>query len=228
MEVAAELGISRGAVKARLHQARAALAPRLSLIFDSREEQLMTTDSAAQANAVAWVPAEVTEIRRTNEDDPVQRKHIIILNERGGDRWLPIWIGPAEATALALALEAAETARPFTYQLAANLVAAAGSAIKEVRITKLEPPIFYGSVLVSNSDASADANSVREVDARPSDAVNLALVTGAPIMIGADLFDVGPPPGFNDDVRTYPLASAEIVAEHQQRMREALETKPNC
>ena len=144
LEVAAELGISRGAVKARLHQGRAALAARLAPIIDSREDQDMTADSAAE-----WVDAEVSEIRRTPADDPAERKYIMILTERGGERVLPIWIGPTEATALALSLESAEMPRPFTYQLAASMVAAAGSGITEVRITKLVPPIFYACVLVA-------------------------------------------------------------------------------
>jgi bifunctional DNase/RNase len=56
---------------------------------------------------------------------------------RDGERWLPIWIGPAEVTALALALESAESPRPFTYKLAASLLQAAGGRLTEVRITRL-------------------------------------------------------------------------------------------
>jgi RNA polymerase sigma factor (sigma-70 family) len=170
LDVAAELGISRGAVKARLHQGRAALAARLAPLIDSREDQDVTTDDTVQ-----WVDAEVSEIRRTQADDPAERKHIMILTERAGDRWLPIWIGPTEATALALTLEAAETPRPFTYPAcSADMVAAAGSGITEVRITKLEAPIFYAAVVVRAPDG------LREVDARPSDAVNLALCPARP------------------------------------------------
>ena len=80
----------------------------------------------------------VSEIRRTSEEDPRQRKHVMILAERGGDRRLPIWIGPAEATVLALRLESAEMPRPFPYKLAARLVEAAGSRVSEVRITRAD------------------------------------------------------------------------------------------
>jgi RNA polymerase sigma-70 factor (ECF subfamily) len=115
-EVAGELDISRGAVKARLHQARPALAPRLAPMIDSRKEHLMTTDCPMENDpveesteengpagkvAAEWVDAQVTEIRRTQAGGPAKRKHIMILAERGGERWLPIWIGPTEATALA-------------------------------------------------------------------------------------------------------------------------------
>ncbi|HEX7993587.1 MAG TPA: bifunctional nuclease domain-containing protein [Streptosporangiaceae bacterium] len=115
--VAAALGITRGAVKARLHQGRAALAARLAPLIDRREDQYMTMNGDVQ-----WVDAEVSEIRRTRADDPAERKHIMILTERAGDRSLPTWIGPVEATALALAMASAEAPRPFIYQLAAAMV----------------------------------------------------------------------------------------------------------
>ena len=177
-EVAAELGMSPGAVKARLHQARAALAPRLAPIIQNAEERTMTTSDETR-----WIDAEVAEVRRTDADDPAQRKHIMVLSERGSERTLPIWIGPAEATALALTLESAETPRPFTYKLAASLVAAAGASVAEVRITRLDPPVFYALVLVRAGTV------IEEVDARPSDAVNLALTARAPIKIDSRLFD---------------------------------------
>jgi RNA polymerase sigma-70 factor (ECF subfamily) len=121
-EVAWELGISVGAVKARLHQARAALAPKLVQFMTTPE---VSTVSATEA--VEWAEVWVSEIRRTQTEDLLRRKYVMILAERGGDRRLPIWIGPAEATVLALTLESVETPRPFPYKLAAGLVEAAGS-----------------------------------------------------------------------------------------------------
>jgi len=211
LEVAGELGISRGAVKARLHQARAALAPGLAPIIDCREEHVMTA-----TGAVEWVDVEVSEIRRTQSDDPAQREHIMILAERGGERSLPIWIGPSEATALALTLASAEMPRPFTYKLATSLVAAAGSGITEVRITKLIAPVFYASVIV------AGPSGPREVDARPSDAVNLALVAGAPVRVDSELFSHEPPAGHVEGVLSSVVATADLAAEAQQVMRAAL------
>ena len=206
-EVAAELGISSGAVKARLHQARAALAPRLAPMIDHAKEQLKMTSDAAR-----WVDADVAEVRRTDADDPAQRKHIMILTERDGERRLPIWIGPAEATALAMTLESAETPRPFTYKLAAGLVAAAGANVAEVRITRLEPPVFYALVLVRAGTRLA------EVDARPSDAVNLALATGAPIKIDGRLFDLPCSDEHAAELLAASAAAADIAAEAQLRL----------
>jgi RNA polymerase sigma factor (sigma-70 family) len=209
LDVAAELGITRGAVKARLHQGRTALAARLAPLMDRREDQYMTTNGSVQ-----WVDADVSEIRRTRADDPAERMHIMILRERAGDRWIPIWIGPAEATALALAMESAETPRPFIYQLAADMVTAAGSGIAEVRITKLVAPIFHASVVVRTADGP------HEVDARPSDAVNLALVSSAPIKIDASVFKMARQPPHDEALPADVATTAEIAAEARHALRE--------
>jgi RNA polymerase sigma factor (sigma-70 family) len=209
-EVAAELGISVGAVKARLHQARTALAPKLVQFTTTPEVSTVTTTT----EAAEWVEVVVSGIRRNSGEEPQQREHVMILSERGGDRSLPIWIGPAEAAALALVLESVETPRPFPYKLAAGLVEAAGSQITEVRITRLLESIFYACVVVQGPDGP------REVDARPSDAVNLAVVSGAPIRLNSELFSVGIAPDDSEEPSSFPVATADIAAETQQRMRE--------
>lgn len=239
-EVATELGISPGAVKARLHQARAALAPRLADIAEATDQAEIRASEFAERNTMTatdtapephWVDASVTEIRLA-PNDPAQPgsssgsfpwastddrgHHIMIISETSGDRRLPIWIGPAEATALAMTLESTETPRPFTYKLAASLVSAAGADIAEVRITRLQPPVFYASVLVNG------ANGTREVDARPSDAVTLALTTGAPIRIDSSLFESGQLPDLAERIAASPVVTADLVAEQMRRYNEAL------
>lgn len=209
-EAAAELGISPGAVKARLHQARAALAPGLARIIGARQGRL----TAVAGTTTEWTDAVVSEVRQS-PDDGDQRKHIMMLAERDGDRLLPMWIGPAEATALAITLEAVEMPRPFTYQLAASLVAASGARITEVRITKLEPPLFYAAVLVEGADG------VREVDSRPSDAVNLALATGAPLRVNDALFGAGTP-GWQEDLASYSVVTADLATQARERMARGL------
>lgn len=204
-----------GAVKSRLHQARAALAPRLAQVIDIPKEKSMP-----QTSAVEWTDASVAEVRRSGGEDLLARKYIMVLAERDGDRRLPMWIGPAEATALALALESAEAPRPLTYKLAASLVDAAGSAISEVRITSLIAQVFYAAVIVDGPGGT------REVDARPSDAVNLALVTGAPIRIDSALFKLATPDECASDLVSCPVATAEIAAEAQRQIRERFGSGP--
>jgi uncharacterized protein len=207
-EVAAELGISASAVKARLHQARAALASQLASTIDIPEVRTMPAPSAPTAE---WVDAQVTEIRLAPGQEN-QGQHIMVLTEVGGDRVLPIWIGPGEARAMALMLDSAETPRPFTYQLATALVAAANASVSQVRITKLESAVFYAVVVVSSSDGT------REVDARPSDAINLALAAGAPIRVDSVLLEK-----LSAEraaiLAAAPIVTAEIVAEHAQQLQ---------
>ncbi len=207
-EVAAELGISVGAVKARLHQARVSLAPRLASVADFLEETTMTAEGAQ------WIDVSVSEIRRSHGDNEDEWQFVMVLAERDGARTLPIWIGPAEAICLAMELQSAETPRPFTYKLAAGLVGAAGAKVAEVRITRLIEEVFYASVLV---DGPAGR---REVDSRPSDAVNLALAAGAPVKVEAGLLRAEQALAQAGGLASLSVATAEIAAEAQQRIRE--------
>lgn len=116
---------------------------------------------------------------------------------------------------LALVLESVETPRPFHYKLAAGLVEAAGSQITEVKITRLLDSVFYACVVVQGPGGP------REVDARPSDAVNLAVASGAPIRLNSELFSAAVVHDDGGKPSSYPVATADIAAETQQRMREA-------
>jgi hypothetical protein len=213
-EVAAELAISVGAVKARLHQARAALTPALVPLASAppgpvkhAEEPVMTTT----AGGPAWAEVSVADIRSSDDSNPLNRTHVIVLTERDGPRRLPIWVGPTEATVLALNLQAVEMPRPMTYQMTAGLLDACGSRVSEVRITRLAAEVFYAVVVVDGPAGQ------REVDARPSDAVNLALVTGAPILADGALLD-DPRAGRRDEWQDLPSGTAALAAEAAERM----------
>lgn len=207
-EVAAELAISVGAVKARLHQARAALVPYLTPLITTPEE----TTVSATTGSPAWADVSVTEIRR-REAGEAGHIYVMVLEERTGSRRLPIWIGPAEATALAVSLESLETPRPLTYQMAARLVQATGSRVTEIRITRLTEAVFYAVVAV---DGLAGP---QQIDARPSDAVNLALATGAPIRVDSALLDDLQAQALDHSGwQDFPASTAEIAAEERQRL----------
>jgi RNA polymerase sigma factor (sigma-70 family) len=209
-EVAVELGISLGAVKARMHQARAALEPRLSPLVEVEE-----VPTVSQIMPPGWVDVTVAEVRRGPSDDPVPGVHAVLLDEVGGDRRLPIYIAPPEATALALSLETTEMPRPMTYQLASSLVAASGAEVTEVRITRLVESTFYAVVVV------AGPSGPTEVDARPSDALNLALVAGSPVRVDARLLD-DPNATAYDAWEGYETGAAEIVSEVRRRQEEVM------
>jgi bifunctional DNase/RNase len=133
------------------------------------------------------VPVTVTGVVRGTEDGPGRRERFFIeVATVSGDliedepRRLRIGVGDAEAAALAFSLQGAEFPRPMTYQLMASLVAAAGSAVRSVRVTGCHDGIYYAQVMLRGGGC---------VDARPSDALNLAVTTGAPVLVAAELFD---------------------------------------
>lgn len=208
-EAAAELGISVGAVKARLHQARTALSPALTAFAPPKETGMSTTTASP-----AWADVFVAEIRRNDAADPARQRHLMILAEQNGSRKLPIWIGPAEAIALALTLEAQETPRPLTYQMAGRLLEASGARVIEVRITRLTDETFYAAIIIDGSRGR------QEVDARPSDAVNLALVTGAAIRADSTLLD-DPGDAGRPEWRDYPASTTEVARQAVELMQQS-------
>jgi uncharacterized protein len=105
---------------------------------------------------------------------------IVLLREITGDRYLPIWIGAVEATAIAFAQQGVVPPRPLTHDLMKDLIGATGNELSEVRITEMRDGVFY-AVLVLSSGA--------EVSARPSDSIALALRTGSRIVCAEDVLD---------------------------------------
>jgi bifunctional DNase/RNase len=105
---------------------------------------------------------------------------IVLLREVSGDRYLPIWIGAVEATAIAFAQQGVVRPRPLTHDLIKDLLNATGHDLSEVRITEMKDGIFY-AVLVFDSGI--------EVSARPSDSIALALRTGSKIVCAEDVLD---------------------------------------
>jgi bifunctional DNase/RNase len=97
---------------------------------------------------------------------------IVLLREVEGERYLPIWIGAVEATAIAFAQQGVVPARPLTHDLLRDVVSSLGHTLSEVRITELTDGVFF-AVLAFEGGV--------EVSARPSDAIALALRTGTPI-----------------------------------------------
>jgi bifunctional DNase/RNase len=105
---------------------------------------------------------------------------IVLLREVSGDRYLPIWIGAQEATAIAFAQQGVVPPRPLTHDLMKDLLAATGNDLTEVRITEMKDGIFY-ALLVFGSGV--------EVSARPSDSIALALRTGSRIVCAEEVLD---------------------------------------
>jgi bifunctional DNase/RNase len=108
---------------------------------------------------------------------------ILLLKERDGTRYLPIWIGTPEATAIALALEGIETARPLTHDLMKTLLDALGAELERVDVTSLDEGTFYADLVIESEGEELT------ISARPSDAIALATRSGAPVFASKALLD---------------------------------------
>ena len=100
---------------------------------------------------------------------------IVLLKEDEGERYLPIWIGAAEAAAIAFALQGVVTPRPMTHDLMKNLLEEVGAQVQRIEITELREGTYY-----ANINMRMNGNAY-EISARPSDAIALAVRVEAPI-----------------------------------------------
>ena len=99
---------------------------------------------------------------------------IVLLRERNGERYLPIWIGAAEATAIAYAQQGVEPPRPLTHDLLKEVIETTGHRVTQVRIVELRDKVFYAILVIDGTT---------EISARPSDAIALALRTEAGVAL---------------------------------------------
>ena len=130
------------------------------------------------------VPVTISLPHLVRGDDGAE-EYYIVLRESDGERRLFIGVGEAEAAALSFGVQGTAFPRPMTYQFAAALLAGSGGGLREVRVVSLAGDVFYARAVLTNGAV---------VEARPSDAINLAAVTGAPVFVASELLDlpIGP------------------------------------
>ena len=105
---------------------------------------------------------------------------IVLLRERDGERYLPIWIGAVEATAIAFAQQGVVPARPLTHDLLKDVLSALDRPVERVHITDLREGVFFAELRFTDGVV---------VSARPSDAIALALRTGTPIFSESEVLE---------------------------------------
>ncbi|MFH1134858.1 MAG: bifunctional nuclease family protein [Pseudomonadota bacterium] len=115
--------------------------------------------------------------------DPYTNSPIMILKEESGERSLPIWIGLLEATAIASELENVKFARPMTHDLLRNMIETFGAHVEKVEVCDLRDNTFFALIHMVDRDKHL------EMDARPSDAIALALRAEAPIFVHEQVFE---------------------------------------
>jgi bifunctional DNase/RNase len=138
--------------------------------------------------------------------DPVSEMPIIILSDPEGDQVLPIWVGIFEANAIAMQLEKITPPRPFTHDLLRNAIEELGGTVRQVVVTDLQENTFFARIEVDRGGTS------HSIDSRPSDAIALALRTGAPILVEPIVLEKSS------------TAGDDAVSDEAERLRKWLET----
>jgi len=113
----------------------------------------------------------------------VTQHRVVLLKEVHGDRHLPIWIGPFEAEAIAMALQGMTPARPLPYDLLRTVISELGAEIREVAVTDLSQEIFYARIVLTVNGRTI------EIDSRPSDAIALAVRAKVPIYVDESVME---------------------------------------
>jgi hypothetical protein len=142
--------------------------------------------------------------------DPITNMPIIILRDKDGQRVLPIWVGIFEANAIALQIENISTPRPMTHDLLKNVIQDLKAAVQKVVVCDLRENTFYALIYLGvNGDTIA-------VDARPSDAIALALRARAPIFVEDSVID---------NAKTVDFSSEKADSDRLQKWLESLDTE---
>jgi bifunctional DNase/RNase len=115
--------------------------------------------------------------------DPITNSPIVILRDKEGQRVLPIWVGIFEANAIALQIENISTPRPMTHDLLRNVIQDLKASVQKIVVCDLQENTFYALIYLT-----LDGDTVA-IDARPSDAIALALRTRAPIFVEDTVLD---------------------------------------
>jgi bifunctional DNase/RNase len=157
------------------------------------------------------LPVEVTGITNCA---PYQG-YVVILKEFNGKRWLPIFIGAPEAHNISLLLQGLRYVRPLTYDLFANLLEAAGTKVASITVTDLRDNTFYAEVAIRLGNGE-----VREVDARPSDAIALAIKSKTPLYVNAAVLDEA---GLIGDVTPQNHDFADRLQDLNRQLKEAVD-----
>ena len=113
----------------------------------------------------------------------MSQQRIVILREKDNERYLPIWIGVYEAESITMALQDVEVARPLTHDLLKNVIQQFNARIVRVEVVALRDDTYYGNIVAEKD------GSILNIDARPSDAIAIAVRTHVPILVDRGVMD---------------------------------------
>jgi RNA polymerase sigma factor (sigma-70 family) len=175
-EIAGLQNISLSAVKVRLHRARMRLRAKILAQYPD-----LVPEKKRRKTMIRVKIADVVKQERKDAQGRLNTSYVMLLKDEAGRRVLPIWVGAFEGQSIAMELKEYPTPRPMTFNFCANLLKAIGARIEEVRIEQLKDNTYYANVKIICGQTAS------EIDARPSDAVALAIITGSPIFTTEDI-----------------------------------------
>jgi bifunctional DNase/RNase len=113
----------------------------------------------------------------------MSQQRIVILREENADRYLPIWIGVYEAESITIALQEVEVSRPLTHDLLKNVFNQLNTRVQRVEVVALRDDTFYGNIVAETNGQTLN------IDARPSDALAIAVRLNVPILVASSVMD---------------------------------------
>jgi RNA polymerase sigma factor (sigma-70 family) len=173
-EIGVLAGAPLGTIKARLSRARERLRVELTREFEIQQ----TRHPPQEAKMIEMIVHDVIARVRIQTGQPAtdSSHRIILLKEQNKERILPIWVGGWEGDVIACQLAEKSFPRPVTFEFMARLLEAAQMVVERVAVTRLDGQVYYATLWARATDGK-----VQEIDARPSDAIALALQVKAPI-----------------------------------------------
>ena len=149
--------------------------------------------------------------------DPSTQSYVVVLQEKGGSRLLPIWIGQAEADAIVVHIQGIAHPRPMTHDLCSNIIIAAGSTLRRVQITRVKDNTYYGELHLERDGLPTI------VDSRPSDAIAVAIRLDAPIFAAESLLMVANDEAEEEAAEPVVPSEAPVSDDSADRLKEYLE-----
>jgi RNA polymerase sigma factor (sigma-70 family) len=220
-EIAVLTDSSVGAVKVRIHRARQRL--KASLMLNHPE---IVPQEKRRKVMIKVTVADVIKQERKDEEGRTHAQCVIVLQDEAGKRALPMWIGPHEGSIIAMGLNefSFQHRRPLTMNFLVSLLQAIDAEVDEVRVEALKGTTYYGIVKIHCG------KNVSEVDARPSDAIALAVLTGSPMFVAEDVLErTGtdiPPTAAGLTERKGVESILKEIEEAQRQAQEAPKSRP--
>ncbi|MCC6752308.1 MAG: bifunctional nuclease family protein [Deltaproteobacteria bacterium] len=170
--------------------------------------------AAGEGDGAVLIPMKVARLTV----DPCNGLPLVLLEGLEGGHLLPIWVGLAEASAIAVPLEGVQFARPMTHDLMYSLLSACGAEVVHIVVTEVRDQTFYARIILQQGEQRS------EVDARPSDALALALRTGCAIFVNERVLSATARPTVT---AAHASADPALASEDPPRAADWLESLPD-